>query len=64
MAYDFVMRCEELENYLGSIHSLFYESDLLKLKALKLTEVERNELRHQMHNLIKEWTEKNKENVM
>ena len=64
MAYDFVMRCKVLENYLGSIHSLFYESDLLKLKALKLTEVERNELRHQMHNLIKEWTEKNKEDVM
>lgn len=54
--YDYQTRCKELEGFLKAVHTLFYESDLEKINQLALTEVQRSELRHDIHQVVQKWT--------
>ncbi|WP_150538960.1 hypothetical protein [Actinobacillus vicugnae] len=56
--YDYKARCKQLEGFLKAIHTLFYESDLEKINQLTLTEVQRSELRNEIHQTVKKWTSK------
>ena len=60
--YDYKARCKQLESYLKAVHTLFYESDLEKINQLTLTEVQRSELRNEIHQTVKKWI--NKEEIM
>ncbi|WGE52402.1 hypothetical protein [Actinobacillus equuli] len=60
--YDYKARCKQLESYLKAVHTLFYESDLEKVNKLDINDVQRSELRQEIHNVINKWT--NKEEIM